>query len=61
MHMMEALWEERIHTLDPAAPSWAPQSTKGSKFFVVFVGHAPGVYADYALAKSQIHHYAGNK
>ena len=61
MNMMKALWEERIHTLDPAALSWAPQCTKGSKFFVVFVGHAPGVYADYALAKSQIHHYAGNK
>ena len=61
MNMMEALWEERVHTLDPAAPSWAPQCVKGSKFFAVFIGHAPGVYADYALAKSQIHHYPGNK
>ena len=53
-HLQEAIWEERRHMLDPSARSWSEELPKGSKWFVVYRGHACGVYADYDLAKAQI-------
>ena len=47
--------------------SWIPPHINGattyqkSKWFVVYRGKACGVYADYALAKSQTLHISGGK
>eukprot|EP01042_Synura_sphagnicola_P036493 gene36493-biopygen7420 len=60
-HLREAIWEERRHMLDPSARSWSEEPPKGSKWFVVYRGHACGVHADYDLAKAQIFQVPGGK
>ena len=60
-HLREAIWEERRHMLDPSARNWTEDLPKGSKWFVVYRGHACGVYADYDLAKAQIFQVPGGK
>ena len=59
--LREAIWEERRHMLDPSARSWSEELPKGSKWFVVYRGHACGVFADYDLAKAQIFQVPGGK
>eukprot|EP01042_Synura_sphagnicola_P036479 gene36479-biopygen6912 len=53
-HLREAIWEERRHMLDPSTRSWSDELPTGSKWFVLYRGHACGVYADYDLTKAQI-------
>ena len=57
--MMEAVWAGQIHTLDPVGPTWVPQCTKC--YSSSFIGHAPGIYADFALAEFQTQQYPGYK
>ena len=58
-HLREAIWEERRHMLDPSTRSWSDELPTGSKWFVLYRGHACGVYADYDLVKAQIFQVPG--
>eukprot|EP01042_Synura_sphagnicola_P036452 gene36452-biopygen5911 len=55
------IWAERSHVLDPAVRPWADDVPKGSKWYVDYRGHSPGLYSDYDLANLQLRHFSNGR
>ena len=55
------IWAERSHVLDPAVRPWAEDVPKGSKWYVVYRGHSPGLYSDYDQANLQLRHFSNGR
>jgi len=45
---------KRAHVLDPSVQPWVDDVPKGSKWYIVFRGHSPGLYSEHNLVNLKL-------